>query len=78
VLPFEEVGAEAQDKHLGAVVGDLVVTNLARDHHLPLVERAALAKILDEQALGQSGAVADGRPPRSARSPARGRSFIAR
>ena len=60
VLPFEEVGSEVQDKKLGAVVGDLVVTNLARDHHLPLVERAALAKILDEQALGQTGALADG------------------
>jgi TolB-like protein len=60
VVPFEAVGAEAQDKQLGLVVSDVVVTNLARDHRLPLVERAALAKILDEQALGQTGALADG------------------
>jgi TolB-like protein len=57
VVPFDEAGPEVKDRHLGAVVGDLVVTNLARDHHLQLVERTALAKILDEQALGQSGAI---------------------
>jgi TolB-like protein len=57
VVPFDEAGPEVKDRHLGAVVGDIVVTDLARDHHLQLVERAALAKILDEQALGQSGAI---------------------
>lgn len=60
VLPFTAVGPDAEQKQLGVVVGDLVLTNLARDHRLPLVERAALGKILDEQALGQSGALADG------------------
>lgn len=60
VLPFTTVGPEAEQRQLGVVVGDLVLTNLARDHRLPLVERAALGKILDEQALGQSGALADG------------------
>jgi TolB-like protein len=60
VLPFEEVGEAVQQQRLGLVVTDLIVTNLARDHRLPLVERAALAKILDEQALGQTGALADG------------------
>lgn len=59
VLPFEEVGDTVKQQQLGIVVSDIVVTNLARDHRLPLVERAALAKILDEQALGQSGALAE-------------------
>jgi TolB-like protein len=60
VMPFDEVGDAVQKQKLGVVVGDIVVTNLARDHRLSLVERAALAKILDEQALGQTGALADG------------------
>ena len=41
------------------MVADAMVTNLARDHHLPIVERAALANILHELALGQSGALDD-------------------
>ncbi len=57
VLPFDEVGEEAKQRQLGLVVSDLVVTNLARDHRVPLAERKALAKILDEQALGALGAV---------------------
>ena len=60
VLPFASVGAEAEQRSLGLVVSDALVTNLARDHRLPIVERAALARILDEQALGQSGALDDG------------------
>lgn len=60
VLPFSEAGDDVIARRLGAVVSDLVVTSLARDHRLPLVERVALAKILDEQALGQIGALADG------------------
>lgn len=60
VVPFANVGGDAEERQLGLVVSDLVVTNLARDHRLDLVERAALARILDEQALGQIGALADG------------------
>lgn len=59
VLPFENVGQEAQDKSLGLVVSDLVVTDLARDHRLGLVERSQVGKLMDEMALQQSGAVDD-------------------
>lgn len=57
VMPFAEIGEEAKQRQLGLVVADLVVTNLARDHRVPLVERAALQRIVEEQALGQTGAV---------------------
>jgi TolB-like protein len=59
VVTFEAVGQEAIDRSLGVVVTDLVVTDLARDHRLGLVERAQLNKIMDEMALQQSGAVDD-------------------
>lgn len=57
VAAFTDLGPEAEARRLGLVVADAMLTNLARDHRLPLVERAALAQILDEQALGQSGAL---------------------
>ena len=59
VVPFENVGDEAAQKSLGLVVSDLVVTNLARDHRLGLVERGQMGKLMDELALQQSGAVND-------------------
>src|SRR5688500_9712989 len=67
VMPFQAVGDEAKARELEVVVGDLVVTHLARDHRLPLVERGALGRILDEQALGQSGIIADGAAARVGR-----------
>lgn len=60
LVPFASVGDQAQQRSLGLVVSDALLTALARDHRLPMVERAALGKILDEQALGQSGALDDG------------------
>ena len=59
VIPFEAVGEETQQKSLGIVVADMLVTDLARDHRLPLVERAQLATVMNELALQQSGAVPD-------------------
>jgi TolB-like protein len=59
VLPFESVGAEASKKSVGLVVGDLVITNLVRDHRLTLVERSRVGAVMDELALQQSGAVDD-------------------
>lgn len=59
VVPFENAGAEASEKSLGLVVSDLVTTDLARDHRLGLVERSQLSKLMDEQALQQSGAIDD-------------------
>lgn len=60
VLPFEEAGDATRERQLGLVVSDLLLTSLAQDHRLALVERASLTRILDEQALGQTGALADG------------------
>ena len=59
VVPFENVGDEAQQRSLGLVVSELVVTDLARDHHLPLIERAQLGAVMNELALQQSGAIDD-------------------
>jgi TolB-like protein len=59
VVPFENVGDEAQQKSLGLVVSDLVVTDLARDHRLPMIERTQLGAVMNELALQQSGAVDD-------------------
>ncbi len=60
VAPFASLGADAEARALGLVVSEALLTALARDHRLPMVERAALGAILDEQALGQSGALDDG------------------
>ena len=60
VAPFAAAGADAEARSLGLVVSEALLTALARDHRLPMVERAALEQILDEQALGQSGALDDG------------------
>lgn len=59
VLPFAAVGDEATQRSLGLVVSDLVITDLARDHRLGLVERGQIGKLMDELALQQSGAVND-------------------
>jgi TolB-like protein len=59
VVPFEDVGDEAKQRSLGVVVGDLLTTDLVRDHRLDLVERAQLATVLNELALQQTGAVDD-------------------
>ncbi len=60
IAPFATVGADAEARSLGLVVSEALLTALARDHRLPMVERAALRQILDEQALGQSGALDEG------------------
>jgi TolB-like protein len=57
VLPFQEIGATTKEKELGTVVSAEITTLLARDHGLILVERAQLATVVDELALGQSGLV---------------------
>jgi TolB-like protein len=59
VVPFENVGTEAAERSLGLVVGDMITTNLARDHRLSLVERSQLSKVIEELALQQSGAIDD-------------------
>jgi TolB-like protein len=59
VVPFENIGDEAQQRSLGLVVSELVITDLVRDHHLPLIERAQLGAVMNELALQQSGAIDD-------------------
>jgi TolB-like protein len=57
VLPFEEVGPQAKDKQLGLLVSSQLTSLLARDHNLLMVERAQLAKVIDELSLAQTGLV---------------------
>lgn len=55
VLPFETVGPMSQEKQLGLLVASELTTYLRRDHGLMMVERSALAKVMEELALGQTG-----------------------
>jgi TolB-like protein len=55
VMPFEQVGAEAKSRQLGVVVADLVLTNLARDHRLPMTERSQLRQVLTEKSIAEMG-----------------------
>ncbi len=57
VLPFEEAGETTHDKQLGTLVPSELTTILHRDHGLLVVERSALAKVIEELALGQTGLV---------------------
>jgi TolB-like protein len=57
VLPFQEVGANTQDKQLGLLVSSELMTWLRRDHNLMMVERSQVAALIDEMALGQLGVV---------------------
>lgn len=55
VMPFAEVGEETRARQLGAVVSDLVLVNLSRDHRMALTERSQLDQVLQEQALAELG-----------------------
>jgi curli biogenesis system outer membrane secretion channel CsgG len=57
VSAFDEAGEEVTQRRLGVVVGDMLLTNLARDHRFSLTERSQLKAVLDEQALAGLGAV---------------------
>jgi TolB-like protein len=57
VMPFTDNDEESKSRRLGLVVSDLVLTNLARDHRVPLTERSQLNAIMSEQSLQASGAV---------------------
>jgi TolB-like protein len=54
VLSFGEVGAEAKNRQVGAIVTAEIATNLRRDHGLLLVERAKLTEVLGELKLQQA------------------------
>lgn len=57
VMPFEEVGAGAQDRQLGMLVAAELTTFLRRDHGVLLVERAQIESVIEEMALGQTGLI---------------------
>jgi len=57
VLPFNDVGEQAEKRKIGTIVTAELATNLRRDHGLLLVERARLSEVMGEIKLGQSGAV---------------------
>lgn len=57
VVPFTETDDESRSRRLGLVVSDMVLTNLARDHRLNLIERGRLSAVLEEQAFQMTGAV---------------------
>lgn len=57
VLPFTDVGEEAQKRQVGTIVAAEVATGLKRDHNLLLVERQKLVEVMGELRIQQSGAV---------------------
>jgi len=54
VLPFENKGAS---KDLGEIILDKMITVLVNQERFKVMERAQLAKILEEQSLGSSGVI---------------------
>jgi TolB-like protein len=57
VFPFEDNTDQADSSKLGEMVSEMMITALAQSNRYRLMERSQLGKVLDEQALGQSGAV---------------------
>lgn len=57
VLPFTDVGEEAQKRQVGTIVAAEVATDLKRDHNLLLVERQKLVEVMGELRIQQSGAI---------------------
>jgi TolB-like protein len=57
VFPFEYNSDETDSSRLGETVSEMMVTAMAQSAHYRLLERSQLDKVLQEQALGQSGAL---------------------
>jgi len=57
VVPFTDVGEQAQKRRIGTIVAAEVATDLRRDHNLLLVERQKLTEVMAELRVQQSGAV---------------------
>jgi len=62
VIDFENLSGFGGDK-LGSAVADQLISQLARSGRYILVERSRIERILQEQALGQSGAVLEETAP---------------
>ncbi|MEW6774700.1 MAG: CsgG/HfaB family protein [Bdellovibrionota bacterium] len=57
IVKFDNKASYAKKKRVGEAIVDIVTTELAKTKAFIVVERAELDKVLQEQALGQSGAV---------------------
>ncbi|MBL92953.1 MAG: hypothetical protein CMH56_14215 [Myxococcales bacterium] len=57
VFPFDNVGEETENRQLGLVVSEHIMTDLVRTHRFNLVERGSLNQIIAEQGLSQMGLV---------------------
>lgn len=62
VVDFETLSTKSSDK-LGSAVADMLVTQLIRSERFIVVERSRIEQILQEQAIGQSGAVTEESAP---------------
>ncbi len=58
VLDFENL-SNFGDQKIGSAFSDMLVSQLARSGRFTLIERSQLEKILQEQALGQSGIISE-------------------
>lgn len=63
VLNFENNTGHGSEK-LGSAVSDMLITQLVRSNRFILIERSRIEQILQEQALGQSGAITEVTAPK--------------
>jgi curli biogenesis system outer membrane secretion channel CsgG len=59
VFPFEDSNAKSESTKLGASISEMMVTALIQSNRFKVIERTQLDKIMEEQALGQTGALDD-------------------
>jgi TolB-like protein len=57
VFPFEDNTEQSEENAFAETISEMMVTALAQTNRYRLMERTQLDKVLDEQALGQSGAL---------------------
>jgi TolB-like protein len=57
IFVFEESGADSGESRLGKTIAEMLVTSLLETQQFKIFERNQLDKILEEQALGMSGAL---------------------
>ena len=57
VFPFEDSNVKTESVKLGESIAEMMITALIRTDSYKVIERTQLDKILEEQALGQTGAI---------------------
>jgi TolB-like protein len=57
VFPFDDNTGQSEESQLAETISEMMVTALAQTNRYRLIERTQLGKVLEEQALGQSGAL---------------------